>query len=146
VSNDPLTEPEASRELADARAALIAARLDIAQWRAQARTWEDNAGQAVELANRELRKRQEAYAKLDIISGEFRQLAMILADVAAEYIAPAAERRARHDHVTAVTQRWLASLQRQTAELEAGDSRDIEDTVEPGLADRGAGDPRRSHT
>jgi hypothetical protein len=136
VSDDHVTE--AGRELNDARAALIAARLDTAQWRAQAKTWEDNAGQAVELANRELRKRQEAYAKLDILMGEYRRIALALAEVAGHGLVA--------DDVAAITGRFLERLQREIGKLEAGSGSGSADAVDAGMAAGGAGDPRRSHT
>jgi hypothetical protein len=142
MSNDPLTELE------ELEGQLLASRSLAAHWRAQARTWEDNAGQAVALANREQRKRHEAYAKLDILAAEFRALSFTLAD-AMRWITGTNEGA---DTIEAVTDRFLASLQRQTAKLEAGDSRDgnagktaAEAAVEPGLADRGAGSHQRQH-
>jgi hypothetical protein len=151
MSNDPRAELD---NLSDA---LIAARLDIAQWRAQAKTWEDNAGQAVALANREQRKRQEAYAKLDILMREYRQLALALAGQALS---------ADHDLVKAVTDAFLERLSLETGKLETGklepggsgegsdaegphaegphaEGADRADAVDPGLADRGAGGAHR---
>lgn len=136
MSSDPAAE--AGRELDDARAALIAARLDTAQWRAQAKTWEDNAGQAVELANRELRKRQEAYAKLDILMGEYRRIALALAEITG--------RVAGHglvaDDVAAITGAFLERLSGETDRLPPGASSVSEDAVDAGMASGGAGTPR----
>jgi hypothetical protein len=118
----------------DARAALMAARLDLAQWRAQSQTWENNAGQAVALANRELRKRQEAYAKLDILMAEYRRLALALADIAVDVTAPG---------IQAVTEAFLARLSLETGKLAPGGSSEGADAVGAGLDDGGAGRAHR---
>lgn len=133
MSNDPFTE------LTELEYKLIAANRDIAQWRAQAKTWEDNAGQAVALANREQRKRQEAYAKLDILMREYRHLALALAEQALS---------ADHDLVKAVTDAFLERLAHEIGRLEPGGSSEGAgtegaDAVGPGVDDRGAGRAHR---
>jgi hypothetical protein len=133
MSNDPLTE------LDELSAGLLAARAAENRWRAQAKTWEGNAGQAVALANREQRKRQEAYAKLDILMREYRHLALALAEQALS---------ADHDLVKAVTDAFLERLAHEIDKLEPGGSSEGAgtegaDAVGPGLDDRGAGRAHR---
>lgn len=128
MSNDPLTELD---ELSDA---LSAARRDIDHWRTQAKLNETNLRTAVDLANREQRKRWEAYAKLDILMAEYRRLALALAAALRQMSGYDPE----GDAIETVTERLLASLQRETEKLESGGSNAGSDTVGPRLADRGA--------
>jgi hypothetical protein len=111
-----------------------AAQQDSAQDSAQSQTWENNAGQAVALANRELRKRQEAYAKLDILMAEYRRLALALADIAVDVTAPG---------IQAVTEAFLARLSLETGKLAPGGSSEGADAVGAGLDDGGAGRAHR---
>jgi hypothetical protein len=103
-------------------------KLEVTQ--AQLRGCEANTRKAVELANRELRKRQEAYAKLDILMAEYRYLAQALADLVME---------ADRDQIETVTSAFLERLSLETSKLEPGDSGGQADAVGPGLAAGGAG-------
>lgn len=69
-------------------------------------------------ANREAARRHDAYAKLDVLTAEYRRLALALADVIGVGLGPVSsmtEGRARTDAIQAVTDAFLASLERVTA-------------------------------
>jgi hypothetical protein len=130
---------QADQVITDLEQKLAQARRELDRHRAKARTWEHNAGQAVDLANRELRKRQEAYAKLDILMREYRQIAMTLCDVLSDDA-----RQPWADRIGPVTEAFLERLSEETGKLAPGGNGEDSDTkradtVDGGLADRGAG-------
>lgn len=104
---------------------------------------EANLRSAVDMANREHRKRTEAYAKLDILMREYRELAQRLAGALAWITGEPWQ----GDAIVTVTSAFLERLSLETSKLPAGDtsaatpqdSSTDTDPVDPRLVDGRAG-------